>query len=94
MEVFPVQITIDGHTHATCKMFVDATGTRIYRWDPTARAGVPVLETPAVAQGGPRTWRIETGDGELKVTKAGGCGCSNPLKRWRPDPGAARAVAG
>lgn len=97
MEVFPVTVTIDGQTHGTCKMFADGTGTRIYEWDRQASEATLVLSTTFTAEGGPRRWVIRDEDGDtpdIEVAKSGGCGCSHPLKRWRPEVGAARVVAG
>lgn len=34
---------------------------------------------------------LATPDGPVTVNKAGGCGCSNPLKRYKPLPSAPRA---
>ena len=37
-----------------------------------------------------RGYSLMTEMGEVKVTKAPGCGCSNPLKRYNPWPGVRR----
>lgn len=73
-------------------MFVDGTGTRIYQW--AGGEAVPVVLSEVTATGGPRRWTLSTEAGDVEVAKGGGCGCSHPLKRWRPETGAARVVAG
>ena len=94
MDVFPVRVTVDGQVHEHCKMFVDGAGTRIYTWDRRASTAVPVVLSDATATGGPRRWTLTTEAGDVEIAKSGGCGCSHPLKRWRPEAGAARVVAG
>lgn len=97
MEIYPVTVTIDGKTHKGCKMIADGTGTSIYQWDRTQKTGVLILATTFTAEGGPRRWVIRDDDGEtpdIEIVKASGCGCAQPLKRWRPGSGAARVAAG
>lgn len=79
----------DGTTHQKVKARIDSNGVTAWVWDRQASTGVEVYSSTVVEKDGRQRWASEG----ATLVKAGGCGCSNPMKRWTP-PGGNVAVAG
>lgn len=88
-EWFPCQATdADGTTYDTCRVVAEAGRTVVYWWDRELRSGRAVIESvgpPIPMHEGAQAWLIEVaGDEVASFRKQDGCGCSHPMKRWRP----------
>lgn len=88
-EWFPCKATdADGTVYDTCRVVAEAGRTVVYAWDRTLRTGVAVIESvgpPIETTPGAKSWLIElAGDEVASFQKQNGCGCSHPMKRWRP----------
>lgn len=90
MELYPVTATIDGRRRQRCKLFVDGSGSELWRWDRQA-GPVRLLATQATpVKSGRNSWTLAADGGEVGLVKEGGCGCGDRLKRWRPGNAPAR----
>lgn len=95
-EWFPCRITMpDGTEHATVRLVAEANRATVYGWDKASRGAVALVDEPVQLVALPdldetcnghacRQWLIEVGDEVAIVTDQHGCGCSHPMKRWRP----------
>lgn len=86
--LFPAATTLpDGTVHGVTRMATDTAGTtRIWAWidGPVEVWSGPAtdLEPLEATRGRPQAFRAV--DGMVIDGRGGGCGCSSPLKSWRP----------
>lgn len=96
-EWFPATATEpDGTVHKTVRVVAEAGRTVVYAWDRTLHTAVAVIDAvgpplelpagPGTCSGKPcRHYVIELeGDEVASFSDQDGCGCSHPMKRWRP----------
>lgn len=90
----------DGREWSTCRVVADGYGTVVYAWSPDKRDAVIVMAStePPVDLQPDRARNQRPHDYELPLPPADGpgdpvavtfthddrCGCSHPMKRWRP----------
>jgi hypothetical protein len=82
-----------------CKVYATNVGLVIYNQVPSGQseewgaltpdwfAPIDFLATPVPSAGQlpGQSFNITTDQGLVTITYTGGCGCGNPLKRWRPE---------
>lgn len=86
----------DGTEHRTCRVVAEAGRTVVWAWDRDLRTAVAVIESvgpPLELPPLDETYRgkrlrqfvIELdGDDVASFREQGSCGCSHPMKAWRP----------
>lgn len=93
MNVFPVTVVSDGVKIGTrCRAVGGPAGT-VTVWQWAGGGPVVLVEGTGVSGVNPRTWTADTDGGEVTISRESGCGCSHPLKRWRPEGAAHREHA-
>jgi hypothetical protein len=91
-DAFPATVTLNGNLLARTAR-VAVTRQRVYAWIADGRTPRLILDAPYDpaasivprynAPTGQRTV-LATDGGNVLVDRQRGCGCSNPLSRWRP----------
>lgn len=88
----------DGTKYDTCRVVAEAGRTVVWAWDRSLRTALPVIEsvgpplelppneTTETYRGRPlRSFVIEMADDDVAAfSEQAGCGCSHPMKSWRP----------
>jgi hypothetical protein len=91
-DAFPASVTLNGNLLARTARAV-ITRTRVYVWIADGRTPRLILDAPydpaasvVPRYNAPTAHRatVVTPDGNVVVDRQRGCGCSNPLARWRP----------
>lgn len=94
--MFPVDVVgPDGVEHKICRVVASGSGTVVWEWSATERAGVPIFQSPQRPlivndQARIREYVLALDDDttlDLFADRTN-CGCSHPMKRWVP-PGLA-----
>lgn len=90
--LFPARVTLpDGSVHHPVRVATDPAGTtHAWGWDHTAGAATEIASWPADQltraddqdRGRPQAFTVT--DGTEIEGRDQGCGCSHPLKAWRP----------
>lgn len=98
MILWPVLATFgNGAQRSGCKVFASDTGTDLWAWNPdTKKAEVLAHSDRLPTEIETSVWILDVDDGtEVRmVVDARDCGCSHPLKYFRPAPGADRVYVG
>lgn len=76
----------NGNVHPASRLVDEPDGrAAVYEWDAATGSAVLIADG-AVTDGRPGLWTIVDDTGAAwYVKRDSGCGCSHPMRRWRPD---------
>lgn len=97
-EVFPTDVTLGDQYFRTAMVVVTRQDVRVFQLKDGDITQVFQDTYDPLASTLVDQWRLRvepmivaTPQGVLRAQQAGGCGCSNPLKRWKPLPDSPRS---
>lgn len=91
MDAFPVQVTIAGRLHTSCRLHTDGVSGVVWEWDYAANAAKVLVEfgpegvLVVPAELGDLPWNLEHEGAPLVLQRQNGCGCGHPLARHVPE---------